>query len=223
MSITFKGVKTSYSGMQKRGLTASEVPFGAFVTRSADGTVKAQVTNVPYEYLGVAVESEVEQRPYDGFFAAGKNVSYVATGVVNAWLLGGDTVDSGDFVRFPATLGAGTESLGVVSVESTPTTRTAYSVGRVTQTSDAGSADYDQTIASISGSTVTFGLAATLTALGLVRGDYVVIDSNEAAEVNRIVDPAASTVTCTCVKPPLATHANAIKMYKLVPIEIELI
>jgi hypothetical protein len=70
--MTFKGVKTPGSGIIKTGVAASEIPFGAFVTRSADGTIKAQVTNVPYTYLGVAVDDQRQQMPYDGFYAAAR-------------------------------------------------------------------------------------------------------------------------------------------------------
>lgn len=221
--MTFKGVKTPGSGIIKTGVAASEIPFGAFVTRAADGTIKAQVTNTPYNYLGVAVDDQRQQMPYDGFYAAGKKVPYIATGTANVWLLGGQTIDAGDFVRFPEKLGAGTESLGVVIPESTPATRTAYSVGRVLETYDAGDADYDQTVTSFVGSVVTFNAAATIANLDLVEGDYVVIDSDEAAEVNRVVDPLTSDTTITMEKDLLASHAKNITMYKLVQIEVELI
>ena len=221
--MTFKGVKTPGSGIIKTGVAASEIPFGAFVTRSADGTIKAQVTNTPYNYLGVAVDDQRQQMPYDGFYAAGKKVPYIATGTANVWLLGGQTIDAGDFVRFPTTLGAGTESLGVVIPEATATTRTAYSVGRVLETYDAGDADYDQPVTSFAGSVVTFNAAATIAKLDLVEGDYVVIDSDEAAEVNRVVDPLTSAKTITMEKDLLASHAKNITMYKLVQIEVELI
>ena len=221
--MTFKGVKTPGSGIIKTGVAASEIPFGAFVTRSADGTIKAQVTNVPYNYLGVAVDDQRQQMPYDGFYAAGKKVPYVATGTVNVWLLGGQTIDAGDFVRFPATLGAGTESLGVVVPETTATTRTAYSVGRVLETDDAGDADYDQSITSYTGAVVTFDAAATIAKLDLVEGDYVVIDSDEKAEVNRVLDPLTSATTITMEKDLLSGHTTNPTIYKLVQIEVELI
>ena len=221
--MTYKGTKTPGSGIIKTGLAATEIPFGAFVTRSADGTIKAQITNVPYNYLGVAVDDARKQVPYDGFYAAGKKVPYVVNGIVNVWLLGGQTVDAGDFVRFPTTLGLGTEGLGVVIPESSPTARTLYSVGRVTECADAGDANYAQVISSYSGAGVTFGSAALLTDFALVEGDYVVIDSDEHAEVNRVTDPATSTVKCTMEKDLLAGHSTNKTMYKLVPIEIELI
>lgn len=221
--MTFKGVKTPGSGIIKTGVAASEIPFGAMVTRAADGTIKAQVSNVPYNYLGVAVDDQRQQMPYDGFYAAGKKVPYIATGTANVWLLGGQTIDAGDFVRFPTTLGAGTESLGIVYPENAPTTRTAYSVGRVLEMADAGDANYDQTITSFVGSVVTFDAAATIAKMDLVEGDYVVIDSNEAAEVNRVVDPLTSATTITMEKDLLASHATNITMYKLVQIEVELI
>ena len=221
--MTFKGVKTPGSGIIKTGVAASEIPFGAFVTRSADGTIKAQVTNTPYNYLGVAVDDQRQQMPYDGFYAAGKKVPYIATGTANVWLLGGQTIDAGDFVRFPTTLGAGTESLGVVIPEAVPATRTASSVGRVLETYDAGDENYDQTVTSFIGSVVTFDAAATIAKLDLVEGDYVVIASDEAAEVNRVVDPLTSDTTITMEKDLLASHVNSITMYKLVQIEVELI
>lgn len=221
--MTFKGVKTPGSGIIKTGVAASEIPFGAMVTRAADGTIKAQVSNVPYNYLGVAVDDQRQQMPYDGFYAAGKKVPYIATGTANVWLLGGQTIDAGDFVRFPTTLGAGTESLGIVYPENAPTTRTAYSVGRVLEMADAGDANYDQSVTSFVGSVVTFDAAATIAKMDLVEGDYVVIDSNEAAEVNRVVDPLTSATTITMEKDLLASHATNITMYKLVQIEVELI
>jgi len=221
--MTFKGVKTPGSGIIKTGVAASEIPFGAFVTRSADGTIKAQVSNKPYTYLGVAVDDQRQQMPYDGFYAAGKKVPYIATGTANVWLLGGQTIDAGDFVRFPTTLGAGTESLGVVIPEAVPATRTASSVGRVLETYDAGDENYDQTVTSFIGSVVTSDAAATIAKLDLVEGDYVVIDSDEAAEVNRVVDPLTSATTITMEKDLLASHDKNITMYKLVQIEVELI
>jgi len=86
----------------------------------------------------------------------------------------------------------------------------------------AGSADYEQTVSSISGATLTIDSAAHLTALALSEGDAVVIASGEAAEFNVIVDPAASTTTCTVEKTPLASHSTSIKIYKLVQIPVML-
>jgi hypothetical protein len=221
--INYKGVRTARSGPMGSGIVASgqDIAFGAFVTRSADGYIKAQVTNVPLNYLGVA-NDDARKHSVDGFYAAGEKVPIIVSGSAYVWLLGGDTVDTADFVRFPATLGAGTEGLGIVASESTPATKTAYTIGRVIDAADKGSADYDQTVSSISGSTVTFGSSSVKDYLDLAVGDYVVIDSNEAAEVNRIAVPDTSTVACTMVKTPLASHANAIKMYKLVQIEVEI-
>lgn len=221
--INFRGVRTASSGAMKPGLVASGqyVPFGGFVARSADGTIKAQVTNVPYTYLGVA-NDDVRKHEIDGFYSPGEKLSYIIGGTANVWLLGGDTVDSGDFIRFPATLGLGTESLGIVASEGTATTRTAYTIGRVVNDADQGDAAFDQPISSISGSTVTFGSAATLTNLDLSEGDYVIIDSDQGAEINRIIDPAASTTTCTLLRTPLATHVDNKTMYKLVQIEVAL-
>lgn len=222
--INFKDVRTSRSGTMSSGIVAAGeyIAYGAFVTRSADGYVKAQVTNVPYNYIGVA-NGDARKHTIDGFYSPKDKVPIVISGSANVWLLGGDTVDTANFVRFPATLGAGTEGLGIVASESSAAVRTAYSIGRVIDAADKGDADYDQTVSSISGSELTIDSSANLLLLDLVEGDYIVIDSNEGAEVNRILDPASASTKCTTVRTPLATHANAIKIYKLVQIEVEMV
>jgi len=218
--MTKKGVLTAGHGAIKTGVAASEIPFGALVTRAADGTIQATVTGTKYDYLGIAVNDNRQQRPYDGFYAAGKKVPYVATGTANGLLLGGQTVDAGNFVKIAGTLGAGTEPLGVLVPEGTATTRTVASVGRVVDVADSGSADYDQSIASYVGDVVTFADAATKNKLELVDGDYVVIDSNEYAEVNMVADADYSSTQVKMVKDLLAGHATAPTMYKLTPIEV---
>ena len=211
------------SGRIITGTVASgqSVAYGAFVMRSADGYIRMvdTGTNV-HGYLGVA-NDDVVQHTYDGFYDAYDLVPIISTGAANAWLLGGQTVNSGDYLKFPGTLGAGTEGVGVLIPES-GATRTLDSVARYIGEDDAGSADYDQTVSSISGSTLTIDSAAHLTALALAEGDAIIIDSDEAAEFNVIANPAASTTTCTTVKAPLASHATAIKIYKLVQIPVML-
>lgn len=220
----FNGVRNSGSGIMTSGIVASGqvVAYGTFVRRSADGTIYMVPTgdNI-HGFLGIANDDIIHQ-DYDGFYAAGKKVPIIIGGSANAWLLGGEVVYSGDYLKFPAALGAGTEGLGVLAPETT-LTKTLDSVARYIGVNDAGDADYDQTIASISGDTVTFGLAANLADLDLSEGDLVVIDSDEAAEVNMVANPAASSTTCTMSRTPLASHANAIKMYKLVQINVQLL
>lgn len=222
--MTKKGVLTAGHGIIKSGLAASEIPFGAVVTRSADGTIKATPSSGTYAYLGVAINDNRKQNPYDGFYAAGKKVPFVATGTANVLLLGGETVDSGDFVTIAdVTLGAGTESLGVVVPEDTATTRTAYSIGRVLDSADSGDTDYDQSISSISADIVTFGSSAVKDYLDLNEGDYIVIDSAQTAEVNMVADADYSSTAIKMVKNPLSAHSSAIKAYTLTQIEVELI
>lgn len=221
--MTKKGTLTAGHGIIKTGIAASEIPFGALVTRAADGTIQATLSGTKYDYLGVAVNDNKEQSPYDGFYAANKIVPYVASGTANAWLLGGQTIDAGNFVIIAATLGAGTEPLGVLQPEGTPATKTAASVGRVVDMADSGDAAYDQTITSYSGDIVTFASSTVKGYLDLVEGDMVVIDSNEHAEVNMIADADYSSTAVQMVKNPLAGHSTSPTMYKLVQIEVELI
>lgn len=225
--MTKKGVKTSGHGVIKTGIAASEIPFGAVVHRSADGYIEATICTgtSTYDYLGVAVNDEREQRPYDGFYAAGKVVPYVATGTANCWLLGGQTIDTGNFVRLQiasTALGAGTEALGVVLPETTATTKTLYSIGRVLDMADSGSANYKQNFTSISNDIVTFGSSTIKDYLALRDGDYVVFDSDNHAEVNMVADADYSSTAIQMVKTPLA-HSGNLYAYKLTQVEVALI
>ena len=226
--MTKKGTLTAGHGIIKTGVAASEIPFGAMVMRAADGTIQATLMpgTPTYAYSGIAINDNRQQLPYDGFYAAGKKVSYVATGTANGLLVGGQTVDTDDFVRLQfaaAGLGAGTEPLGLLVPETTPTTKTLYSVGRVLDVADSGSADYDQTITSYSGDVVTFASATVKDYLDLRDGDYVCIDSNEHGEVNMVADADYSSTAVQMVKNPLAGHSTSPTMYKLTQIEVELI
>ena len=69
--MTKKGVLTAGHGIIKTGVAASEIAFGAMVTRAADGTIKATVSSGTYDYLGVVVNDDRQQSPYSGFYAAG--------------------------------------------------------------------------------------------------------------------------------------------------------
>jgi len=226
--MTKKGSLTAGHGIIRTGIAASEIPFGAMVARAADGTIQATLCpgTPTYDYLGIVVNDNRQQLPYDGFYAAGKKVPYVATGTANGLLLGGQTIDAGNFVRlqFAASgLGAGTEPLGILIPETTPTTKTLYSVGRVLDVADSGDANYDQTITSYTGDVVTFASSTVKDYLDLVDGDYVVIDSNEHAEVNMVADADYSSTAVQMVKNPLSGHTTSPTMYKLTQIEVELI
>lgn len=221
--MNFNGVKTGGSGPILTGVVASgkDVAYGAFVRRSADGYIKMVPTgSAVHGYLGVA-NDDIVQHTYDGFYDAYNRVPIITSGIVYAWLLGGQVALSGDYLKFPTTLGAGTEGLGVLYPETT-LTRTVDSVARMVQKDDAGDTDYDQVVSSISGAELTLSSAGALTALDLVEGDMIVIDSDEAAEMNMIAEPDTSTTKCTTVKTPLASHATSIKIYKLEQIMVML-
>jgi len=225
--MTKKGVLTAGHGVIKTGIAASEIPFGAVVHRTADGTIKGTVQNSTptYDYLGVVVNDNREQRPYDGFYAAGKIVPYVATGTANMWMLGGQVIDTGDFVRLQVNssgLGQGTEGLGVVVPETTATTKTLYTIGRVLDRADSGSTDYKQAFSSISNDILTFGSAAVKDYLVLQDGDYLVLDSDENAEVNMVADADYSSTAVQLVKTPL-THTTNKYAYRMTQIEVALI
>ena len=196
----------------------ASVPFGALCYRTEDGVVKPTLTGTKYDYVGVAVEDQVRRETSPGFYAEKDLMPLITAGLAKVWLLGGDVVTAGGFVKIPGTLGAGTENLGVVGKETTVTTRTAASVGRAVE--DAGDSDFDQDVSSISGKTLTI---ANLSSLDLKIGDRVVIDSDEAAEFNVIDDPAATSTSCNLMNTPNASHSTNIKIYKLVQLGVVLI
>jgi hypothetical protein len=225
--MTKKGTLTVGHGPIRTGIAASEIPFGAVVHRVADGTIGATIcAGTPtYDYLGVAVTDGKEQRPNSGFYAAGKIVPYVASGTANVWMLGGQTIDAGDFTRLQfasAALGAGTEAIGTVVPETTPAARTLYSMGRVLDMADSGSANYKQNFTAISNDLVTFGSSTIKDYLALVDGDYLVLDSDNHAEFNMVEDSDYSSTQIKLKKAPLA-HSGNLYAYKLTQVEIQLI
>lgn len=214
-------VKTGGSRDILTGVVAAgqEVAFGAFVKRAADGTIKMVPTgNDVQGFIGVAAD-DVVQREVEGFYSEGDVVPIITSGIVNAWLLGGEVVKSGGYLKFPAALGAGTEGLGVLAPESDDT-KTLNSVAKYVGKNDAGNADYDQSVSGIVGKVLT---CSGLSSLKLEKGDFVVIDSDEAAEVNVVDNPAVTSTSFSVVKTPLATHATNIKVYKLVQIPVQLV
>lgn len=217
-----KNVKVNAFDIRSGFAAGARTPFGAICTRSADGIAKPIITGATVvDYIGVAPEDMVT-KTVDGFYSQYDTLPLIPAGVVQAWLLGGETIDSGNYLKAPAALGAGSEFLGVLAPEASAKVKTAKSLARCVG-ADVGDANYDQTVDSISAKVLTFASAAVMAHLDLAEGDYVVIDSDEAAEVNRIDDPAVSTTTCSVQLDPAATHANAIKIYKLVQAEVLLI
>ena len=217
-----KPVKVNAFDIRSGFAAGVRTPFGAICTRSADGIAKPIITGATVvDYVGIAPEDMVS-KSVDGFYSQYDILPLIPAGIVHAWLLGGETIDGGNYLKAPGTLGASTEFLGVLIPEASVKVKTAKSLARCVG-ADVGDAEYDQTVSSISAKELTIDSEAHLTSLALAKGDYVVIDSDEAAEVNRIDDPAVAATKCSVQLDPLATHATAIKIYKLVQVEVLLI
>ena len=198
----------------------ARTPFGALCTRSADGIAKPIITGATVvDHIGVALDDIVE-KTVDGFYSQYDPLPLISAGVVRVWLLGGETIDGGNYLKAPATLGVA-EPLGVLIPEASVKVKTAKTLAKCVG-ADVGDAEYDQTVSSISAKELTIDSEAHLTSLALSKGDYVVIDSDEAAEVNRIDDPAVAATKCSVQLDPSASHATAIKIYKLVQAEVML-
>ncbi len=105
----------------------------------------------------------------------------------------------------------------------TAATKTLDSVAKYLGRADAGDANFDQTVSSISGDELTIDTAQHLTDLDLEEGDMVAIVSTQAGEINMVLDPASASTKCTMVKNPLASHAAAIKVYKLTQIPVVMV
>lgn len=206
-------------------ISGGEVPYGALVARSAEGKVKGTPTGTTdLGYIGIALDDEVENRDNPGFYSEETPIPLKTAGTAKFWLIGGKTVQSGDFLKMAAALGASTENLGVLGPEASKDTRTVKSIARVTgdeTTGDMGSADYDQTLNSdtASGEKVTTLTEAKIASMELVPGDYVVIDDNNAAEINRVVSTSGDDVTLQNAMKNAYTTAAAATMYKLVQVK----
>jgi len=215
------------SGFKEGGfISGGQIPYGALVARSAEGKVKATPTGTTdLGYLGVALDDEVENRDNPGFYPEDVPVPIKVNGPAKLWLIGGKTVQSGDYVKMAAALGASTENLGVIGPESTKDVKTTKTIGRVIgdeETGDVGSADYDQTLESdaASGQKDIELTEAKVSSMDLVVGDYVVIDDNNAAEINRVAKIDGGNVTMQNTLSNSYTTAAAATAYKLVQVKI---
>lgn len=204
------------------------IAYGMFVQRTAAETVKG-AAGAAYTYVGVAEDREIEGS-VSGFYSQYEAVPIIPKGKVMAWLMGGLTLTTGDFVKLGGgAYGAGTENVGYVIPEGTKTTKTLLTVGKVvgnsTTTGDVGSADYDQVLVSnaAAGDTVLTLDAGKMTSLALTAGDYIVIDSDAAQEVNRVQSVTSTTITLQNPCSAAYTTAAAGTVYKLVQVEIELV
>lgn len=201
-------------------VAGAPIAYGAMVERTAAGTVKG-CAGAGLDYLGVAVEREVENETNPGFYNTGDVVLIKPNGWAMCWLMGGTTSTTNAYLKLGGgAYGATTEAVGFLIPEATPATRTVNSTGRNigdTTTGDVGHADFDQVLvanAAVGDLTLTLD-AAKMLALALIPGDYIVIDSDAAQEVNRV--ESVTTTTITLQNPCAAAYTTAATgtVYKL--------
>ena len=199
------------------------VAYGMFVARSADNVVKESGTG--YEYIGVACDREVINEDKPGFYETYEPIEIKPNGIAHVWLMGGLVATAGDYLKLGAGgYGATTERLGYTILDTTGQ-RTVYSVARVIGGASVGSADFDQVLvgnAAAGDLTLTLD-AGKITALALVPGDYIVIDSDAAQEVNRVVSTTTTTITLQNPCAAAYTTAAAGTVYKLVQVKVLLL
>lgn len=217
-----KPVAMNATNIAGKFAAGGQIPFGAVCERTAAGEVKATTTGTRYDYIGVAVDDNLT-KDVDGFYSDGNNVPLVTSGVCRVWMLGGVESLSGDFIIFAGALGAGSEQLGVCTEESTATTRTAASIGRIIG-DDVGSTDDTQVLSAdaASGQKTLTLLAAAVTAIGLSVGDYIIIADSSTAEVNRVAATTSTTITLQNNTVNAYTTAATATVYKLVQADVEL-
>lgn len=204
------------------------IAYGMLVERTAAGTVKG-CAGAGLDYLGVACDREVINNTNPGFYSKYDVVDVKDAGVCMCWLMGGQTSTTNAYLKLGGgAYGATTESVGYLIPEATPAARTlntvAKNVGDAT-TGDVGHADFDQVLvgnAAAGDLTLTLD-AAKITALALVPGDYIVIDSDAAQEVNRVVSTTATTITLQNPCAASYTTAAAGTVYKLVQVKVRLL
>lgn len=216
-------VETGSEGFINGEFVAAEaLMYGAFVRRSAADKAAYANSGDGLGYLGIVRENEVENKDNPGFYDLADLLPIKMTGGAKAWLMGGQTIQTGEFLKLAA-------FDGVLTPEATPETRTAASVARVAggaDTGDVGSADYDQVLsadADAGQKDVTL-LAANLTKLALSVGDYVIVGDDNAYEINRVASLTSTTVTMQNAL--VATYdidTASATLYKLVQVKVELV
>jgi len=171
-----------------------KIAFGAIVQRSAAGEVKACLANTS-AHIGIAVQDDLE-KDVDGFYSDGDSVPIQTSGPARVWMLGGTASQSGDFVKIVTTgvVGNDAEHIGICTEESTATTKTVNTVGRIIG-DDVGSADYDQLVESdaAAGQKEITMSAAKMTALDLSAGDYILVSDLGVGSEVQVVDSVTST------------------------------
>ena len=202
--------------------------YGMLVERSAAGTVKGCI-GAGLDYLGVACDREVINEDNPGFYETYDVMEVKPNGICMCWLMGGTTSTTNAYLKLGGgAYGAGTEAVGYLIPEANPAARTVNSVARNVgdaTTGDVGHADFDQVLvgnAAAGDLTLTLD-APKITALALVPGDYIVIDSDAAQEVNRVVSTTATTITLQNPCAAAYTTAAAGTVYKLVQVKVLLL
>ncbi len=199
---------------------SARVPFGCAVRRSGAGTADIAYDGAAYHaIIGITPEDPV-QRTVDGFYSQYDAIPLILAGRVRVWVLGHATgAVEGAFLK---SADLGSSACGIFDEEATATTRTINTLAKVVEdTADLLDADYgDLTPAGASGSSVTMGSAAILTAMDLSVGDYISIGnptSNEA-EINRVKSTSGAVITTQEALAQTYTHAEC-KVDKLVQVE----
>jgi hypothetical protein len=209
-------------------VAGAPIAYGMVVERTASGVCKG-CAGATYDTLGIACDREVENESNPGFYDTGEVVAIKPCGIGMAWIIGGDATIGGSYLKLGGgAYGATTEAVGYLIDEATPATRTTITIARNVgdaTTGEVGSTDYDQVLVANAavGDTVHTLDAAKITALGLSVGDYIVIDSDAAQEINRVKSLTTTTITLQNACAAAYTTAAAGTVYKLCQVKVLII
>jgi len=186
---------------------AGEIPFGAFVKRSATGTCIVAVDGSnTLGYEGIAEDSTVGTTT-DGFYSTYDAVPVITAGRVDVWLQGGGTdVTSGCFLKL-------INDFGILALDSATTRSISTSVAKALE--DVEVSDYTTSITSCTAGTKTVSVASTTY---IAEGDYVYLTSSEGSEVEKVASVDSST-QITLEEAPAYSHETSASCNVLVQCE----
>jgi hypothetical protein len=195
-----KPVRVGQSGLGVPFICAARTAYGAYVVRSAAGTVKGAPLEDTEDGIGF-VESDNDEHTYDGFYEQYEPVSVITAGLVNALVaaIADTNIVAGDYLEvIDVSSGTQANPCGVLGEAGSDAgeTKTTTSVAQAMEDVTLGSASYSQSFTTNSvgdtSITVTSGVPTTM---GLVVGQFILLrDANGNCQLNRVTSLTATTI-----------------------------
>lgn len=209
---------------------AEIIAFGAAVTRSAANTLKAcRCTADAYDILGIADLASVEKTE-DGFYSQYDILPIITAGRCRVWVTANNAtaadIVAGDYLDL-ADLSTGTNSLPVGVFEESGSqaggTRALTSLARALE--DVDLLDCEPVSANVAiGDTEVTLLAADITNLALVEGDYILLnDLDGNCQINRVKSTTSTKIQLQIASTVALASADSDLIHKLAQCEVMLL